>query len=198
MKGTRYFRDRRHAKLLERSRRGDSAAFSRLYRDLFGPISQFVAARVKVPEDGEDLVARVFHRFIEHLDRYDSSRGSVMTWLMTMARNAIIDHHRTRKEAALSIDDLAELLAGNHPDPLEQILQDERTRQVWDILRDLPSETREMFSLRYGDGLTSAEIAHVTGMGEAAVKQRFSRALRSLRTGLDTKPNKGGEVDYAV
>ena len=198
MKGIRYFRDRRHAGLLERSRSGDSGAFRRLYRDLHGPLSRYVASRVSSPDDGEDLTARVFHRFLEHLGRFDSDRGSVTTWLMTMARNAIIDHHRTQKRETVPIDDLAEVLAGNSPDPLDELLRDEQSRLVWDLLRDCPAETREIFALRFGQGMTSREIAALTGMGEAAVKQRFSRTLRALRAGMDNNANEGGEVDYAV
>ncbi len=200
VKGIRYFRDRRHARLLERSREGDSGAFRRLYRELHGPLSQYVASRVSSPDDGEDLTARVFHRFLEHLGRFDSDRGSVFSWLMTMARNAIIDHYRkeARKRETLPIDDLAEVLAGQGPDPLDNLLHDEQARLVWDLLGEYPAETREIFSLRFGQGMTCREIAALTGMGEAAVKQRFSRTLRALRSGVDTNPNKGGEVDYAV
>ena len=53
---------------------------------------------------------------------------------------------------------------------------------VRDLIASLPADTREMFGLRFGDGLRYGEIATLLGTSEAAVKQRFSRVLRELRT----------------
>jgi RNA polymerase sigma-70 factor (ECF subfamily) len=193
----RFLRDQRHKGLLALARAGQGEAFRRLYRELYEPVARYLAPRAATPEDAEDLVAQVFQRFLAHLDAYDPRRGSVLSWLLGMARNALVDHHRARRPA-LPLDDLAEVLAGEARDPLSEIVRDEQMRQVEIHLRELPAQTREMIALRFGEGLRHREIAAILGLSEDAVKQRLSRALRELRQRLRGRSARGGEVDYAV
>jgi RNA polymerase sigma factor (sigma-70 family) len=188
----RRLRDRRHRLLLGLARRGNEDAFRRLYGELYGPVAGYVAARTTPREDAEDVTSDVFHRFVAGLDRYDAKSGSLLTWLLAMARNAVIDHHRRRRahgaarERTVPVDELADLLAAAPDDPLGRMVRDEDLRQLERLVRRLPSETREMFALRFGEGLSVREVATVLGLGEDAAKQRFARALRQIRSELST------------
>jgi RNA polymerase sigma-70 factor (ECF subfamily) len=193
----RYLRDQRHSRLLARAKAGDTEAFRRLYRELYDLVNRYLSGRLQQREDVEDLIARLFHRFLERLDRYDSRRGSVAAWLLTMARNALVDHYRSRRET-VSIESLADILSGNGGDPLQDIIRDEEARSVRALLKELPAETQEMFSLRFSYDMSYRDIALCVGSSETAVKQRFSRALRELRARLARRSERGGEVDYAI
>jgi len=194
MKPNRLLRDRRHARLLARARAGDEAAFRGLYRELFVPVSRYLSGRLERREDAEDLVSQVFHRFLERLDDFDRRRGTVLAWLLTMAHNALVDHYRTRKET-VPVDELAELLAGGGASPLAEALRDERDRVIRGLLRELPAEIRRMFALRFEQDLRYREIAACMGLTESAVKQRFSRALRDLKSRLKYRTGENCEVD---
>ena len=184
-------RNGRLAGLLLAARRGDRTAFRDLYRVLYGEVSRFVARRVQNATDAEDIVSGVFHRVVERLDRYDPKRGSVRAWVFTIARNAIIDHHRSRRDHA-PLDDAAPALVVC---PVDKLAHDEVARRVAALLEGCHADVREMFALRYGEGLRLREVADVLGMSEAAVKQRFSRTLRDLRERMRTPSS---EVDYAT
>lgn len=194
---SRYLRDQRHARLLARARQGDADAFRQLYRELYDPVTHYLGTRLQNREDVEDLTARVFQRFLSRLESFDAARGSVAAWLLTMARNALVDHYRARKEI-ISLESVAELLTAGGDDPLVAILRAEEATLVKDLLQELPPETREMFSLRFGHDLRYRDIASCLGLSEQAVKQRFSRALRDMRIRLAQRSIRGGEVDYAV
>ena len=184
----------RLARLVRRAQRGDARAFSALFSALHPVVYGYLAARVRVKADAEDLTAVTLHRFARRLARYDAARGGVRAWVMTIARNALIDHVRKTRRT-----DVAPL-AGEHlladlrfaPDGGEA---DPRLAQIREALAEHPPTTREMFALRYGDGLTIAEIAAVLDMSEAAAKQRFSRTIRALKDKLDN-PNEE-EVAHA-
>ena len=47
-----------------------------------------------------------------------------------------------------------------------------------------PAEIREMFALRFEQGLRVREVAQVLGLGEEAAKQRFARTLRKIQLQL--------------
>ena len=68
---------------------------------------------------------------------------------------------------------------------------DERLQALARVLDGLPAGTRELIELRFGDGLTTAELAAHAGVSEAAVRKRLSRALEELRhrlAALDAHP----------
>ena len=198
-------RDQRPRRLLRRALRGDERALRRLYRELWTPLHRYVAARKLPREDAEDIVAQVFTRFLERMDRYDPRRGGVRAWLLGIARHALIDHYRRRRpDTATSqnepFEELARHAGDPAPDPLDSLIEEEEARLTSGVLAGQPVETRELFALRYGQGLSHREIASLTGLGEAAVRQRFSRAMREIRERRQRDKgtlNEEGEVDYA-
>ena len=199
-------RDHRHARLLKAARNGDTDAFSHLYRELYDPVADYLMPRLRIRADAEDLIATVFHRFLQQLARFDAGRGSVYVWILTMARNALIDHLRRQRET-VPVDEMAEVLVGVAPDPLDDLIQAERAARVQAALRTLPAETREMLALHYGQQLRLREIGNLLGLSETAVKKRFSRARQVLRERLTMESNPEqpegnsgweGEVDHAA
>lgn len=159
---------------------GDRRAFTRLYRELHPLVARYVARRVDSRADAEELVAEVFRRVVEHLDSFDPARGSVRAWVLRIARNAVIDHYRTRK-TPVALEQIADGLRET-TGPLDHLLADERATRVRALLAECPEDTRRLLAMRYGDGLRHAEIAELLGMREAAVRKRISRAVRELRT----------------
>ncbi|WP_083682671.1 RNA polymerase sigma factor [Archangium sp. Cb G35] len=182
-------RDAWLSRLAVRSQRGDREAFRDLYRALYDPVSRYVHRRVPSKADAEDIVGQVFFRLLESLERIDTRRGSVLSYTLFMARNALVDHVRGRagqvpEEAAAAVPDSA-------VGPLERLMGQEDVERVRRELARLPAETRELLMLRFGDGLRFAEVAQVMGLSEAAVRQRTSRAVRELRARWDAGPARG-------
>lgn len=173
-------RDEQLHELCMRARRGDRKAFQALYGALYEPVKSYVHRRVRSREDAEDLVARVFVRLLERFPEIDLSKGTLRMFVIAMTRNLVIDYRRARPKSDESAADLNALedAAGT---PLDALMHEEELECVKRVLVELPEDTREMLELRYGDGLRHKEIAELFGVQEAAVKQRFSRALRLLR-----------------
>lgn len=158
---------------------GDRRAFTRLYRELHPLVARFIARRVDSRADAEELVAEVFRRVVEHLRSFDPKRGSVRAWVLRIARNAVIDHYRTRKHP-VSLELIADGL-GEAGGPLEHMIDDERTTRLRALLAECPEDTRKLLAMRYGDNLRHAEIAELLGLRETVVRKRISRALHELR-----------------
>ena len=190
-------RDERHADLVRRARRGERRAFRRLFDELHDPVRRYVFRRVINKADAEDLVGKVFERVVERLDQFDPSRGALRPWVLRIARNAIIDHLRTRRVFA-PFDTLGDPLPTEARDPLDDLIERERVELLADLVRELPAETKELIALRYGDGLRHREIAALQGLSVAAVKQRVSRARRELKARLHARERELEAPDYAV
>ena len=133
------------------------------------------------PDDAEDLTAETFLRAVRAADRYDSSRAAVQTWLLTIARNVLIDERRSaRVRRQVGIDELRDL-AMDEPSPEERMLRREEVGAAMTALSELSGEDRELLSLRYGGELEIAELAELLGVPAGTVRTRLWRALERLR-----------------
>ena len=59
-----------------------------LYRDHFQKVYNYVYYRVLDPAVAEDVTSDVFVKVVTHFNRFDPSRASFSTWVMTIAHNA--------------------------------------------------------------------------------------------------------------
>lgn len=187
--------DRRLARQVDRARRGDGRAFRRLYRELAPPIEAYVARRVRDPADAEDLVARTFEKMLGRLDQFDPARGSARMWIFGIARHLVIDHHRAAGRNAPTDPILLDRGPAGDDGPLDQLLRDEQNARLLELLEALPAERRELLALRFGEGLSTREIAQLLDLGEAAVRQRLSRTRRELERQLAAATAAEGAAD---
>ena len=160
--------------------------FAGIYDEHVWRVYGFFAYRLRSRADVEDLTQRTFERALGAWDRYDDSRGaSVLTWLLVIARNQLVDHVRSAgAERVQPVDDpaLEEIAAA--PDRHRLGLDPKLER----ALAELGPRERELIALRFGGDLTGPEIAEMTGLTLANVQQILSRSLRRMRTSMDREP----------
>ncbi len=150
--------------------------FSVVYEEQVQNVYGFFAYRVRSRELAEDLTQATFERALRSWPRFDPRRASVRTWLLVIARNLLIDHHRrSHPELAADID---ERLLPSVPGPEEGV---GGWPELTAALEALSDRDREVLALRFGGDLTGPEIAEVLGLTLANVQQITSRALRRLR-----------------
>ena len=68
--------------------------FSEAYDDHVWDVYGFLGYRLNSREETEDLTQVTFERAFKAWERFDPERASVKTWLLAIARNAVIDHYR--------------------------------------------------------------------------------------------------------
>lgn len=160
--------------------RRDDDELRRVYREHVDAVFAFLAYSVG-RDAAEDLTASTFERVIKNWKRYDAAKASERTWILSIARNALIDHYRRQSHRqATSIDEhpvLAETLAAQD-DPIADALSADAFAS-W--LRELPPREREVLAMRYGADMSAAEIGSMLELSEANVHQIASRAVRKLR-----------------
>jgi RNA polymerase sigma-70 factor (ECF subfamily) len=179
--------------LVARMQAGDEGALGELYDRWFPIVSGLVNRMLKSPNDVEDVVEEAFWQAWRQADRYTPERGSVQTWLLTIARTRALDRLRaTSRRREESIDDTtsaAERAANvtapaSASDPLLDVELAERKRLVLAALADLPHEQREAIELGYFGGLSQSEIAEQIGQPLGTIKTRMRLALMKLRDRL--------------
>jgi RNA polymerase sigma-70 factor (ECF subfamily) len=132
-------------------------------------------------DEAEDLTADVFLRAVRAELRFDPARASVRTWLLRIARNALLDHvRRERRRQQVPLGALRDLHS-DAPSPEERVLWEEEVGRLLGAVARLGARDREIIGLRYGSGLDTREVAKVLGVTEATARTRLWRALARLR-----------------
>jgi RNA polymerase sigma-70 factor (ECF subfamily) len=138
-------------------------------------LGQFIRARMGDPTTAEDILQDVFVKLQNQLDEFRDP-AKIKGWLFLVARNAIIDHYRTRKSMAeLSESFPVELAA---PDGFEI---EELHAQLRRIIGRLPKPYQEAFVLTAFEGLTQKELSRRLGISVSGAKSRVQRAREQLK-----------------
>jgi RNA polymerase sigma-70 factor, ECF subfamily len=171
--------------LADRIRRGDRDALGTLY-DRYASLAMGVALRV-VPDraTAEDLVHDAFVTVWQKIGRFDTTRGSLRSWLITIVRNRAIDRLRaTRPSVEVGEADERSLLAsGPNPTWVAAIARLSAV-ELRTAMEALPDEQREAIELAYFRGHTYREIAVITGVPTGTANGRLRLALAKLRDAL--------------
>lgn len=160
--------------------------FETWYRDHRSSVYRYVRFRVATREMAEDVTSEVFLKALRAFRRYDPERASPRTWLLRIARNAVTDHLRGLKRRGslhVSLDRIPDLVA-DVPGQEDRLIRQERIQRLLNGSQKLRKVDREVLSLRYGAGLTNAEIAEHLAISNNAVAVRLHRALRRLKTAV--------------
>ncbi|HUQ77914.1 MAG TPA: sigma-70 family RNA polymerase sigma factor [Patescibacteria group bacterium] len=173
-------------RLVTEARNGDPWAFGMIFDHYHAAIHRFIASRVNRPTDAEDLTQLVFVKALEALPRYESRGIPFGGWLFRLARNAVIDHARTRHEHA-NLDTISDRAHGD-AGPEEMAAVRQELDAVAAALAGLTDEQREAIELRFFAGLSAREAAEAMGKQEGTVRGLQFRAIAALRRqlGLDS------------
>jgi RNA polymerase sigma-70 factor (ECF subfamily) len=127
-------------------------------------------------QDAEDLTQQTFVRAFHHLDRFDTRRP-LINWLLTIARNAALNHFRSAKRW----EEIPEETPAAGPTPASAAEERDQTANLWDRARAILSRRQfEVLWLRFGEGLSTGETAQLVGLTQTHVKVLIFRARKSL------------------
>lgn len=171
--------------LAERLRSGDREALGELY-DRYASVAMAVAVRVVSDRElAEDLVHDAYVAVWQKIDRFDPSRGSLRSWLLTIVRNRAIDRLRgTRPSVEVGEADEQSLLRTGPNPTWEAAVASRSAAEVRRALESLPDEQRQAVELAYFGGRTYREIAQLTGVPQGTANGRLRLALAKLRDTL--------------
>jgi RNA polymerase sigma-70 factor (ECF subfamily) len=179
--------DTRLTELVEQASKGNRLAFERLIDRFQGDIYRMIYYRVRARMDAEDLTQDVFIRAYRNISGLREP-GRFRGWLFAIAVNRINDYLRNKRVRSIfkSSDDQTDVYSDasypqEHPEALDQVLKEDFWRQIEQIAKKLSKMEREVFMLRFLDGLSINEIAQVVKKSESTIKTHLYRALTKFK-----------------
>jgi RNA polymerase sigma-70 factor, ECF subfamily len=168
------------AALLAQVARGDGAAFEAVYEYVSGPVFGLVRSVVRDPAQSEEVAQEVLLDVWRTASRFDASRGSAITWVMTLAHRRAVDRVRSARAAAEREERVA-VAAAAADDVAEEAFARLEREQVRRCLDSLTQLQREAVTLAYYGGYTYQEVAGLLGVALGTVKTRMRDGLIRLR-----------------
>jgi len=167
--------------LVDSARRGDRAAFGRLYDRYARLVHGVLLAKVPLDEV-DDLVQDVFMTALRRLSTLRET-GSFGAWLVAIARNRANDFHRH----SLPEDPLTDEASGQDSAAASaRGDQEAQAGAILEAIRGLSETYRETLILRLVEGMTGPEIAARTGMTHGSVRVNLHRGMQQLRAKLSS------------
>jgi RNA polymerase sigma-70 factor (ECF subfamily) len=159
--------------LMEAYRKGSEEAFNRLY-DKYSPmVHGFIRKRLRDSE-ADDFYQKVWRHLHEKRGLYHGQ--PFLPWFFVMIRHLLIDEYRSlgrkaeRPKSEEYIDRMYEKIEGSADD-------------IEEVLKRLPADQADLVRKYYLEGISYEELERESGLSQTNLRQRLSRAIRSLRRG---------------
>jgi len=177
--------------LLQRVTAREAKALQELHQAVSHSLLGVILSILKNQHEAEETLQDVFLRIWKNSASYRSDRGSAMSWLITVARNASLDRYRKRvrqvSEQERAESDLQENYTMPPATATDLILTAERREGIKVAMTSLPDEQREAIELAFFAGHTQTEVAERLGVPLGTIKARIRRGMQSLKPKLLTE-----------
>ena len=137
-------------------------------------------------DEAEDLTQEIFLKVYRTLNSYRAESGALVTWIVRVGRNHIIDHYRKFKTERTHTDSLeveyekAEENPARYANPAQALEQRELSERVHHALLKISEDLREAVILRDLEEFTYEEIASMLDLPLGTVKSRINRGRAEL------------------
>jgi len=170
--------------LLIRIATGDETALVEFHRQYVNLVFSMALHVLHDHASAEEVTQDVFLTLWRRAALYDSDRGSVKSWLLTIARRRAIDYYRRRTHLPLRMEEIA---VGQQP----YTQMDLPDMDIRDAVAALPDHQQQCVSMVYFGGLTHNEVAEQLHIPLGTVKSRIRLALSRLRQAVNLSSEDG-------
>ena len=165
--------------LVRQAQQGEEAAFTALYQAHLDRVYRFLYLNTGHQQNAEDLTAQVFMKAWEKLGSYRERGVPFGAWLFRIARNAMIDHVRARRETE-SLEHPAALVLTNGQSVESEVEQRLVGEELVRDLQELTAEQRQVVVLKLVEGYSTEEVARALNRKPGAIRGLQMRGLQAL------------------
>ncbi len=168
--------------LLDRVTTGDQAAFGALYERFSSRVFGLASRILRDTSQAEEVAQEIFLEIWQRAARFDRTRGSATSWIMTLTHGRSVD--RVRQSQASRTRDVKSAVGSFDRDVdsvADVVVQQSDAAQVRDCLDTLTPLQRESITLAYFGGHTQREVGDLLGAALPTVKTRMRDGLIRLR-----------------
>jgi RNA polymerase sigma-70 factor (ECF subfamily) len=159
-----------------RAKEGDMTALHFLYVRYADPVRGYIGSIVRDSHEAEDITQTLFLNLLKKIHRYERREVPFAAWILRVARNAALDHLRSRR--AVPVEEVRKSEHGHEEGSFE------RQDALKNAFATLPVDQREVLVLRHIGGLSPTEIARRIHKTESSVHGLHHRGRNALKAAL--------------
>jgi len=161
-------------------KKNDRKAQERLYRSFYESMMNLCVRYTKDEDDAKLVLNTGFLKVFKNIDKYDSQKAVLYTWIRTIIINSCIDHIKSKQKKVVS----SEL---NETDTMYAEAEANTkidANEILHLIRNLPAATQAVFNLYIVEGYGHKEIADILQISEGTSKWHLSEARKNLKMQL--------------
>lgn len=170
--------------IVERCKRGDTAAFSQLYHQYSKEVYNTIYRLVPHTGEAEDLLQEAFVSAFQAIHKFEHT-GGFRAWIKRIAINQSISWIRKRKLQLVELDDTRTSIA--EEEMIDEAQFSFKVEEVKKAIEQLPDSYRTIVQLYLFENIPQEEIAQMLGLSYNNVRIQYHRSkqkiLKSLKEG---------------
>lgn len=154
-----------------------------LLRQYGGEVMTFIRRIVPQQCDAEELTQDSFMNAFRSINTYDSHRGSMKHWLLSIAYREALMHLRRQKPQTCYLEDderRLNMISDDEADRMLSEIREQRIKNLEEAVRRLPPEDQTLLHLYYIDGMRLQQIVEIMGHDAAYLATRLQRIRKRL------------------
>jgi RNA polymerase sigma-70 factor, ECF subfamily len=176
-----------HRDVVEACQRGDDDAFRVLFETHKDRVYSIALRYSGNSTAAMDIAQDTFVKLLSNIGQFRGD-SSFESWLYRLVVNTCLDHHRKRRRflplLEEGLEEALDVFRAPRESALHDLLREEQTERVQQVVAQLPEEQRIVVVLRYTDGLSYEQIADLLGCRRGTVASRLNRAHKALERRL--------------
>ncbi|MEO6187636.1 MAG: RNA polymerase sigma factor [Ginsengibacter sp.] len=156
---------------------GNRQAQEKLYRNFYRVMMSLCLRYTKNETDAMDVLNMGFYKVFKNIQRFDSSKASLYTWIRTIIINGCIDYIKSKQKniQQVELSDTTEIQI----DP--EVISKMKSEHLLHLVRKLSPATQTVFNLFIMEGYSHKEIATLLNISEGTSKWHLSEARKNLQ-----------------
>ena len=169
---------------IEKAKKGQQIAFSRLLEFFWEDVYRFQLSRIKNESDAEDITIQTFSKAFDKIESYNPSYD-FKNWLLAISKNLHVDLIRKQKKEILEgmknkgSDDAKKVL-DDTPTAEDSLIIEQNLASLLSDIKKLKPSYQQVINLRYFNEMSYDEIAKQLGEPLNSIKVKLLRANKLL------------------
>lgn len=168
--------------LMQRIVQQEQQALRMLYNRYGNAVYSLALRILRTPGLAEEVTQDTFLKVWQRAERWDSNRGKLSSWLLTVARHTAIDRiRRENRRPTGNAMDLEKIAYAAGREAHVDTPQWENGQLLRSLMAKLPSEQAEVIELAFFQGMTHSELAEHLDLPLGTVKTRLRLGMQKLK-----------------